>query len=108
MTRFPPVALARWLHQLLHDSWRHVTFPRNCGAFRGVHRTFEEAVARVPGNKLIGYNHHALANDYVATLKDTIEVYDYPMLFWFSTLLKENVTIFDFGGNVGTHFYAYS
>ena len=30
------------------------------------------------------------------------------MLFWLAPLLREGVRIFDFGGHVGMHFYAYS
>jgi len=36
--------------------------------------------------------------------------YDYPVLLWLQSLLNLNhvePTIFDFGGNVGIHFYAY-
>ncbi|MFM6005971.1 MAG: methyltransferase, TIGR04325 family, partial [Sphaerospermopsis kisseleviana] len=50
--------------------------------------------------------------DYKSSLPDQIASYDYPVLFWFRKILDQNSspppTIFDFGGNVGTHYYTYS
>jgi putative methyltransferase (TIGR04325 family) len=98
----------RRLIRLARDVERYVAFPTSYGAFRGVYQSFEEAIADAPASKPIGYDQPGLAQEYVATLSRTVEPYDYPMIFWLSRILKEDLHVFDFGGNVGTHFYAYA
>ena len=44
-------------------------------------------------------------------LSTNIASYDYPVLFWLSQIFNQSsnkLTVFDFGGNVGNHFYSYS
>jgi putative methyltransferase (TIGR04325 family) len=81
----------------------------NCGygCFRGVFNTFEEAIASTPPTKPIGYDNPRLAADYKATFSSDLRPYDYPVLFWLGKLIADGTRIFDFGGNVGTHYLAY-
>lgn len=88
-------------------------FAGDCyGCFRGVYETFEEAIQSVPKTKSVGYDNSELAQEYqyTAELETTVQSYDYPVLFWLSSIFnnhQQNLSIFDFGGNVGVHFYAY-
>jgi len=95
-------------------------FSTNCyGGFRGVFNTFEEAIASAPKTKNVGYDDPELAAEYVEMMetgnwegsKRLIRAPDYPVMFWLNTLLNVSQvtpTVFDFGGNVGFHYYAYS
>jgi putative methyltransferase (TIGR04325 family) len=87
------------------------------GGYWGVFASFEEAARFAPDTKPLGYNNPDLAAEYQAMLEDQrwehgnglIRTFDYPVMFWLSVLLREPVrTVFDFGGNVGVHFYGYS
>lgn len=88
-------------------------FAGDCyGCFRGVYETFEEAIQSAPKTKNVGYDNSELAQEYqyTAELKTTVQSYDYPVLFWLNSIFHINqnpLSIFDFGGNVGVHFYAY-
>lgn len=87
-------------------------FSSDCyGCFRGVFETFDDAIASAPKTKPLGYDNIDLAQYYKDSLTPKIASYDYPMLYWLSHIFNqssEEFTVFDFGGNVGTHFYAYS
>lgn len=79
------------------------------GNFRGVFETFEEAIASAPKTKKVGYNQPDLAEEYKEDLgKSKIKNYDYPVLFWLKEIIEESSIIFDFGGNIGIHYYLYS
>lgn len=94
--------------QFARSVYWYLRFPGECyGCYRGIFDTFEQAIAAAPKTRKIGYNHPDLAKDYQTTLIKAVGSYDYPMLFWLKDLLKEDCKIFDFGGNVGTHFYGY-
>lgn len=93
-------------------------FAGDCyGCFHGVFDTFEQAIQSAPKTKPIGYDNDELAQEYkeMAELGDwerskrTVASYDYPVLFWLSSIFTVHPvnTIFDFGGNVGIHFYTY-
>lgn len=75
------------------------------GYFWGVFETFEEAIKAAPKSKPIGYDDFDLAKDYKEKLPKNIQSYDYPVLFWLREILNENHKVFDFGGNVGIHFF---
>ncbi len=88
------------------------------GLFLGVFSTMAEAIASAPKTKSIGYNSAELAQEYAQMLETgnwenstrVVAEYDYPVLMWLSLIfqdLGENISIFDLGGNVGVHFYAY-
>jgi putative methyltransferase (TIGR04325 family) len=87
------------------------------GTFWGIYETFDRAIQAAPQTKPIGYNHAVLANEYQEMLEQEnwensgriIASYDYPVLFWLQSIFAEGYkSIFDFGGNVGIHFYVYS
>lgn len=102
------IPFARSLSEPLRRSLYERRFSGECyGWFRGVFESFEEAIQSAPKTKKIGYNNSELAEEYKVELKTKLEPYDYPVLFWLKDLVKENVKIFDFGGNVGIHFYSY-
>src|SRR4051794_4339489 len=86
--------LVRRLLNLARDTYRYITFPRRYAAFRGVYKTYEQALAAVPAGQPMGYDHPALAQQYIATLPDRPQCYDYPMLFWLGCLIDENTSIF--------------
>lgn len=82
------------------------------GCFRGVYETFEEAILSAPKTKSIGYDNSELAQEYQQSieLETTVQSYDYPVMLWLNSIFSINsinISIFDFGGNVGIHFYAY-
>ncbi|HEY9907312.1 MAG TPA: methyltransferase, TIGR04325 family [Thermosynechococcaceae cyanobacterium] len=87
----------------------YLRFPTQSGyaRYRGIFRTPEQAIAAAPKNRKIGYNHEELAQEYRDQGAEGIGFYDYPMLFWLQNLLREGSVLFDFGGNIGTHFYTY-
>jgi putative methyltransferase (TIGR04325 family) len=104
--------------QIEKDEYRH-RFANDCyGCFWGVYQTFEEAIQSAPKNKKIGYNYENLAQDYQQMLESgdweksgrTIATFDYPVMFWLKSIFQQegSRTVFDFGGNVGVHFYLYS
>lgn len=98
------IPLARSLYQSYYER----RFSGECfGCFRGVFETFEQAIQSAPKSKNIGYNEPEVAERYKKTFKITIQSYDYPILFWLKELIPENGKNFDFGGNVGIHFYSY-
>lgn len=82
------------------------------GCFRGVYKTFEEAISSAPKSKSIGYDNFELAQEYQQYVESqtTVQSYDYPVMLWLNSIFNnssENISIFDFGGNVGIHFYVY-
>jgi putative methyltransferase (TIGR04325 family) len=87
----------------------YLRFPTQSGyaRYRGIFETPEQAIAAAPKNRKIGYNHDDLAQEYRDQLAASIGFYDYPMLFWLQRLLQPGSILFDFGGNIGTHFYTY-
>ncbi|HVR64415.1 MAG TPA: TIGR04325 family methyltransferase [Polyangia bacterium] len=76
------------------------------GAFRGVYRSFAEARAAAPRGHNVGFDHHVFAGVYPDRLR-RIFAYDYPVLFWLKPLLAGGPKIFDIGGHVGLHYYAF-
>lgn len=98
---------------LVWHFYEYFAFPGDCyGSFRGVYRSFAEALRAAPPTKTIGYDDRALAETYAEALDrekklGRIYSYDYPVLFWLQTILTANCRVFDFGGNVGTHYFLY-
>jgi putative methyltransferase (TIGR04325 family) len=93
-------------------------FSGDCwGCFWGVFTTLDAATRSAPSTKPVGYDHPQLAAEYRAMLEQEnwehsgrlLSSYDYPVLFWLRTLIDQEMiqSIFDLGGNVGVHFYAY-
>lgn len=100
--------IANQVVHIIRSAYRYWRFSGNCyGCYRGIFETEQAAIASAPKGRKIGYNHSELAKEYQANLYKTIGFYDYPIVFWLKDLLTEGCTVFDFGGNVGTHFYGY-
>jgi putative methyltransferase (TIGR04325 family) len=86
--------------------------------FWGVYKTFEEARQAAPNTKKVGYDDPELAQEYQQMLTQdnwensgrVVAVHDYPVIFWLKSIFEQgnSHTVFDFGGNVGIHFYSYA
>jgi putative methyltransferase (TIGR04325 family) len=77
------------------------------GSFRGVFHTFADANQSAPRTKPLGFN----CPEYALEFRDRLTrifSFDYPVIFWLARLMKDDTSIFDYGGHAGTHFYAYS
>ncbi len=100
--------LLRYTNMLLKHLDHYRRFPgESYGGFRGIYESFDQAIAAAPKTKPIGYDDEALADSYARDLDETIRQYDYPVLFWMQKLLTDGTNVFDFGGNVGTHYFQY-
>ena len=112
LKKIPLFSLVYRIYRSWQERQYEIQFSGNCYAsFRGVYNSFDEAILSAPKTKPIGYDDLDLALDYKSSLPDQIASYDYPVLFWLRKILDQNSsppTIFDFGGNVGTHYYTYS
>jgi putative methyltransferase (TIGR04325 family) len=112
------IPFSRQLYLYLKKPAYKRQFSTNCyGCFWEVFDTFEQARQAAPLTKDIGYDNADLAKEYRQMFEADnwensgriIASYDYPVLLWLKYILNnENAKIFDFGGNVGIHFYAYS
>lgn len=81
--------------------------------FRGLFPDFASALRAIPANRLVGYDNEASA-DRVADERLRVIASDYPVMFWLLQLLLQLLQLlphchllFDWGGNVGTSYYAY-
>jgi putative methyltransferase (TIGR04325 family) len=107
-------SFAKIIYRLLRDIYLSYQFPRNgYSYFNGIFSTFEQAIQSAPQSKSIGYDNAELASEYRKQVEvdNSVSSFDYPVLFWLKSILdatpEKPISIFDFGGNVGTHFYAY-
>lgn len=74
--------------------------------FHGVYPSFKVAQAAAPTNAFVGFDSDgAVAR--LAHEKHIVFPYDYPVLFWLSRLLRPGMRVFDWGGNVGTSYFAF-
>ena len=107
------IPFARQTYRYFKELEYERQFAGECyGCFRGVYETFEEAICTAPKTKSIGYDNAKLAQDYQqgVELSTIVQSHDYPILFWLNSIFTSqptNLNIFDFGGNVGIHFYNY-
>jgi putative methyltransferase (TIGR04325 family) len=104
----------RFIYRYLRDTYLNHQFSRDgYSYFKGVFSTFEQAIQSAPKSKPIGYDNTDLAHEYreLAEKSEVIYPFDYPILFWLKSIFDDahgqSLSIFDFGGNVGTHFYLY-
>lgn len=107
-------SIAKLVYRLLRDIYLDYQFSKDgYSYFKGVFSTFEQAIQSAPKSKDIGYDNADLANEYREQTEKyrCIYSFDYPVLFWLKSILEampeKSFSIFDFGGNVGIHFYAY-
>lgn len=86
---------------------RYQKFLRSDGyACYGVFATFEQARKILP--KSPEFNSRDLAEEYAEVRMHRNFAYDYPVVYWLSNAFRQRAkTVFDIGGSVGVHFYAY-
>jgi len=77
------------------------------GGFRGVFPSFAQANLSTPKTKPVGFNIEEYAKEF-SDRRGKVFSFDYPVMLWLQKLLSENCVIFDYGGHLGTHFYAYA
>jgi putative methyltransferase (TIGR04325 family) len=113
------IPFAKQIYRQFQETQYKHQFAEDCyGCFWGVFQTFEQAIQSSPRTKSIGYDNANLAHEYQQMLEENnwensgrvIASYDYPVLFWLNSIFSQegSKTIFDFGGNVGIHFYTYA
>jgi putative methyltransferase (TIGR04325 family) len=74
--------------------------------YSGVYGSFAEASRSAPQTMPVGCDQPEYADHHVDRIGH-IHAYDYPVLFWLRPLLATVSRVFDFGGNVGVHWYSY-
>lgn len=74
--------------------------------YRGIFKTYADALASAPSDVSLGYDNEGPAGLY-EELQLKIEDYDWPVLFQLEKIAVENATVFDFGGHVGIKYYSY-
>ncbi|NMG10048.1 methyltransferase, TIGR04325 family [Brasilonema sp. UFV-L1] len=113
------IPFAKQIYRQFQETQYKRQFAGDCyGGFWGVFQTFEQAIQASPRTKNIGYDDANLAHEYQQMLEENnwensggvVGSFDYPVLFWLNSIFshEEIQTIFDFGGNVGIHFYSYA
>lgn len=88
----------------LVQAWHGRDFARRGHAFRGIHRTYAEALAALPSGPT-GYDLDETAAFYRERLERVYPA-DYPMLFWLREVFPVS-RVFDVGGHVGVAYYGY-
>ena len=94
------------------DSWRKKRFERyfkssqGRGLSWGAFKSFAEAKQAMPASAAIGYDNDGCTALY-SDRHDRIFSYDYPVLYWLQPLIKADIRVFDIGGHLGLHYYAY-
>lgn len=78
-------------------------FPRR---FTGAYASIEEAVAAAGTGSLVGYDHDAITTVAFEQMCRVMP-WDYPVLFWLSSLLEEIDGVVDAGGHMGTKYRAF-
>jgi len=99
---------ARSLISTARDLYASLSFKRH-GAnhrFKGVYRSYSEALAAVPAQAFQGFDHKSVAEFFIDT-HFVFQPADYPVLFWLSQILEPRQLLFDYGGGVGQSFYLY-
>jgi hypothetical protein len=98
------IPLVRTAQAQRYERW----FSGDCmGQVRGVFANFTEALRSAPKTKPLGFEVPGYAELHLDRMRRILP-YDYPVLHWLEPLLRSELRIFDFGGNVGVHYYAYA
>jgi putative methyltransferase (TIGR04325 family) len=96
------------LKQLRESGTFNAVFHKGFGAYWGHFRTSEEAGSFMRSSNRSTYNNNEIVQ-FNIDLFYGIQFFDWPVLFFLQTLLRENRlrVVTDFGGHVGVKFYAY-
>jgi putative methyltransferase (TIGR04325 family) len=81
-------------------------FWKRSPSWKGIYTSFAEAEVGPYPHRLVGYDHEKIARIEEPNL-EVLNPGDYPLLFWFSSILPQTRTVFDLGGNLGLAWYAY-
>ncbi len=73
--------------------------------FSGVYPDFATAQSHIPKDRPVGYDNQETAT--FLGREAPLQPSEYPVIFWLSQLLRENATLFDFGGYLGLLYNAY-
>jgi putative methyltransferase (TIGR04325 family) len=91
--------------RVVKDAVRYIRFQSpDC---RGMYGSFEEALQDIPRGGKVGYDHQEVASYYLKIQKETLSLSDYPMLYHLSQIMQNastELTVLDFGGNIGVHY----
>lgn len=94
----------RHLRRRAYD--RRFAANRGENLFRGVFPSAEAALASAPASRPLGYDNEEAATMYAPRRRP--ETYDYPAMFWLDRAIRAGARrIFDVGGHVGLHYYAF-
>lgn len=78
-------------------------FPRR---FTGAYGSYEDAISVANRTALAGYDHEEIA-DVAFEQMCKVTPWDYPVLFWIQTLMKDVDGLVDAGGHMGTKYRAF-
>jgi putative methyltransferase (TIGR04325 family) len=81
-------------------------FVKTTPSCKGAFKTFAEAIAATPSDRLAGYNHKEIPEAFINSI-DELNPCDYPVLYWLSRLLPKSKVIFELGGSMGKGYYSY-
>ena len=76
-------------------------------AYRGVYASFAEAERAAPRIKPVGYDAAGSENWYAAKMR-SVQLEDYPVVFWLRDAFRDSRSIFEIGGHVGVAYYGFS
>lgn len=76
------------------------------GLHYGIFDSFAEARSALPMAEVTGWLPDD--NDWYVSKYQTLEIIDYPILFWLQRLIKPGCTVLDFGGHVGVAYRKYA
>jgi putative methyltransferase (TIGR04325 family) len=88
--------------------WRRRQFlaKEGYGFYFGLFDSFADAREWLPSNP--GFDHEALATEYIQVRTQQVFAYDYPVMWWLDQAFRHGATtVLDIGGSVGVHYYAY-
>lgn len=74
---------------------------------RGVYSSFAEAAAAAPRTKPLGYDAANAGNWYYHKLT-SVQLEDYPVIYWLKSAMADSKTLFEIGGHVGVAYYGFS
>jgi putative methyltransferase (TIGR04325 family) len=96
-------AVRAWLHARFHERFLSA---RGFATYYGVYGSFGEARAQLPTSK--EFDSHEVITGLMNERMHRVYPCDYPVLFWLREAFLGGATgVFDIGGSVGVHYYAY-
>lgn len=83
-----------------------LNYRHHAGLFCGVYHSYDDAEADIVEGRAAGWNNEETASiwlDNIAPMREAT----YPLLMWLSILLREKMTLVDYGGSIGLTFYGF-